>query len=253
LADYGGSPGAPHDTLRRAYLDNRDLKSYNKCIKWKYAIDSAYALRRLKSLAPLSVFKQSMKVAKASGCISLYGQMFEVFVHQLFSLPNLSVTFHLRDAKATATDGYNESILLCKYSAECVGSNVAEAKEYLSSRTMNTVNTTYWYPDFAQFPAIDAVACMPDSKTVLYVQFTAGKEKEPNQATLSNIHQLVKGSLEKSLMLSTGGDIKDWTFRYIAIAPSLQQADALELTVTEGFAAGGEIKFSKGYVTHSAH
>ena len=251
LAGYGGSLGAPHDSLRRAYLSDRNPDSYKSSDNWVYAIDSAYALRRLKLLAPLSVFKRSIEVAKASGCISLYGQMFEVFVHQLFSLPNLSITFHLRDAKVMATGEYNESVRLCKYSAECVGGKLDEAMEYLSSRTMNTSSTTYWYPDFAQFPAIDAVACTPDSKTVLYIQFTAGKEKVANETTLSTIHQLVKGSLEKSLS-ATSGNIEDWAFRYIAIAPSQQQADDLKLTATQGFAAGGGITFSKGYVTHSA-
>jgi hypothetical protein len=248
LAGYGGSPGPPHDTLRRCYLSDRNLKSYHTSRKWVFAIDSSYALRRLTSLAPLSVFKQSMEVAKASASTSLYGQMFEVYVHQLFSLPNLSVSFYLRDA-TDADGGYDESIHLTNYSVECVGDNFAQAKEHLSSRTMNTAKTTYWHPNYPQFPVVDSIACIPDAQTVLYIQLTAGKEKVANQTVLSTIHSLVKGSLEKSL--STKGNINDWAFRYIAIEPSLAEADNLKLTATDGFAVG-EVTFSKGYVSHSA-
>jgi hypothetical protein len=248
LKGYGGSPGAPHDTLRRCYLSDRNPKSYQTSSKWVFAIDSVYALRRLTSLAPLSVFKQSMEVAKASASTSLYGQMFEVLVHQLFSLPNLSVSFYLRDA-TDADGGYNESIHLTNYSVECIGDNFAEAKEHLSSRTMNTAQTTYWHPNYPQFPVIDSIACIPDARTVLYIQLTAGKVKVANQSVLSAIHNLVKGSLEKSV--STKGNINDWAFRYIAIEPSPAEADDLKLTATDGFAVG-EVTFSKGYVSHSA-
>jgi hypothetical protein len=248
LAGYGGSPGSSHDTLRRCYLSDRSLKSYQTSRKWVYAIDSSYALRRLTSLAPLSVFKQSMEVAKASACTSLYGQMFEVFVHQLFSLPNLSVSFHLRDA-TEARGGYNESIHLTNYSVECVGDNFAGAKGHLSRRTMNIMKTTYWHPNSPQFPVLDAIACIPETRTVLYIQLTAAKEKVANQTVLSTIHNMVKGSLEKSL--STKGNINDWAFRYIAIEPSLAEADALKLTATDGFAVG-EVTFSKGHVSYTA-
>lgn len=70
--------------------------------------------------------------------------------------------------------------------------------------------------------------------------FTAGKKKELNQEALMTTHQLVKGSLERSLS-STRGNVKDWAFQYIAIAPSQQQADDVKFTATEAFAAGGEI------------
>ena len=158
------------------------------------------------------------------------------------------MTFHLRDAR-DADGGYNESIHLTNYSVECVGDTFAKAKEHLSSRIMNTTKTTYWHPNYPQFPVIDSLACIPDSRTVLYIQLTAGKEKVANQTVLSTIHNLVKGSLEKSLL--TKGNINDWAFRYIAIEPSLAEADDLKLTASDGFAVG-EVAFSKGYVSHSA-
>jgi hypothetical protein len=259
-----------------------------------------YALKCLKAKAPLEIYEGALTIAKGASCPALYGHTFETLVHKVFSMSDMAVTFHLcnvprplaKGRKTTSTtsqdididigidinnsDGYDEQIRLSNVTAGCVGATLAEAKRHLGGRIMDLERTTYWFPDFPSFPVIDAVACVPSVKTVLYIQLTVGKERVVQLADLVPIHNLVKQSLEKSLRKSRGNTtVEDWTFRYVAIEPSQDAADALDLDLM-GFGAGtgtgtgtvteecmdgdgdgdGEMKaavsWGKGYVTYSA-
>ena len=125
---------------------------------------------------------------------------------------------------------------------ECKGANVKEAEAYLRSKTVDMNEASYWYPDFPTFPAIDAVMYLPTEKTVQYIQITVAVEHELDFSMVNHIHGLVKESLGLE-------DINEWTFQYIAIGSSRENANALKLlyiNVVEDF----EMIISTGYVTH---
>ena len=256
LADYGGSPGVACDRLRRAYLRDDKIISFTTVRNWCFAIDSSYALRRLSSKAPLDVYIRSLAIAKGTSGESLYGSMFEAFVHFLLSMPRATVTFHVQSPSAQGTavakGCYEKTICLTNVSVECVGGDDKQAKEYLRDRKIDLSQPSYWYPDYPRFPAIDGVLLVPSAKEVHYAQYTAGASKELKIAQLIQVHGLVKQSLEAALQ-AAGGNISEWSFSLHAIAPSQEEAKSLKLKPANIAEVGslGEMSIGRGFVTHS--
>ena len=256
LLGYGGSPGSPHDRIRRSYVDvSQGLKGYTSASAWTYAIDSGYALKRLGGLAPLKVYEQTMAVAKSTPSRAFYGHSFEALVHQVSANLDMNVTLHFRsvDLPQDTVSGYSDELTLGPGSkSECVGANLAEAMAHLGSRVMDLTRTSYWYPNFPTFPALDCILCVPATKTVFYINLTVAKDKAVNMTTLASLHEQVKRSLQNSLNESGGqGGVGDWTFRFVIMEPSSQEADALKLVAEGGdFSDIREITFGKGFVTY---
>ena len=250
LASYGGSRGSGIDSLRRCYLDNEKPESYIDCSYWNYVVDSAFALKCLSAKAPLAVYERSLKIAESCGP-SHYGWMFEALVHQLFHVPNMVVTFHLRpDLQFGATANEYESISLGKNAfIECGGVTYSDAKLYLGNRIIDMTRSTYWHPDYPEFPVIDAIACLPDKKTIFYVQLTVGKQHDVDCEQLTVIHDIVKQSLQLT-------DTEGWTFKYVAIGPYEVNVNRLTLSLknkNNQWTASkvGEVAIWKGYMTYS--
>ena len=257
LEGYGGSPGSPHDTIRLSYVDvSKGLKSYNSSDTWIYAVDSGYALKRLGGLAPLKVYERTMTVAKSTPSRAFYGHSFKELIHQVCTNLDMNVTLRVRSAglRQDTVGGYKDEFTLGPGSkSECVGANFAEARTYLGSRVMDLTCTTYWRPDYPQFPAFDSILCIPAMKTFSYINFSVAKRKAAKMIALADVHEQVKRSLKTSLEQSPGGhgDVSDWTFRFVAMEPSSWEADALKF-VAEGrdFSDIREINFGKGFVTY---
>ena len=86
--------------------------------------------------------------------------------------------------------------------------------------------------------------------TVWYIQLTVGEEKIVDLPELTAIHLLVQASLARSL---DALDIACWKFKYVAIEPSLEDANRLDLKEkgTKRKLDGGtvgEFTISKGYL-----
>jgi hypothetical protein len=193
-----------------------------------------------------------MSIAKSAISPAFYGHAFEALVHQVFTKLEMTVTIHTRSVALPqdTVGGYDDEFtLMPDIIKECVGTNLAEAMKHLRSRKMDLIKSSYWHPDFPTVPAFDSILCMPARKTVLYINLTVAKEKSVHMTTRTGLHEAVKQSLQSSLELS-GGSINDWTFRYVAIEPSSQEADALKVEAKEGSFSVGDIAMGKGYVTY---
>jgi DNA-binding FrmR family transcriptional regulator len=256
LAGYGGSPGVACDRLRRAYLCDNKIGSFTTVRNWCFAVDSSYALRRLSSKAPLDVYTRSLAIAKGTSGESLYGSMFEAFVHHLVSLPRAIITFHVQSSSASgsvaAKGCYEKSICLANVSVECVGGDQNEAEEYLRTRKIDLTQPSYWHPNYPRFPAIDGVLIVPSAKEVHYSQYTAGTTKQLKVVQLNRVHGLVTQSLEIALQ-AAGGNISEWSFYLHVIAPSQEEAESLSLKPAKIAKDGslGEMSIGKGFVTYS--
>jgi hypothetical protein len=256
LRGYGGSPGSPHDTIRRTYVDvSKGLNSYISPSAWTYAIDSGYALKRLGGLAPLKVYEQTIIVAKSTSSRAFYGHSFEALVHQVCANLDMNVTFYFRsvDLPQDTVGGYSDEFTIGPGSkSECVGATLVEATAHLESRVMNLTHTSYWYPDYPTFPAFDCIVCVPAMKTVFYINLSVAKDKAVDITRLASLHKQVKRSLRNSLKQSGGlGNTSDWAFRFVVIEPSSQEADDLKFVAERGdFSEIREITFCKGFVTY---
>ena len=247
LIGYGGSRALGIDSLRRCYLVNSKPESYTSPGCWEYVVDSAYALKLLSAKAPLAVYERSLKIAESCGPIH-HGWMFEALVHQLFRIKNMIVTFYMRPDRATA-DEYVSISLGKDVSILNAGKNFSEAKSSLGSMFIDKNRSTYWHPDYLKFPVIDAIACLPANKTILYIQVTVGKTHDVDFLRLTEIHEEMKQSLQLT-------DPEGWTFRYVAIEPAEENVHSLSLSLknhTNELTANtvDEVAIWKGYVTYS--
>ena len=212
-------------------------------------VDSAYALKRLNIKAPLEMYESSLTIATGCGPAH-HGLMFEALVHQLFRLPNMCVTFHVRPytKDGALTDAYVSIALDTNMRTECSGANEVEAMAFLGNQNIGTDRAKYWHPDFPTFSVVDAVLFVLASKTVFYIQMTVAKEHDLNCEKLMAIHETAKKALEKS----TGA--KGWTFKYVAITQFQDQAE--NLVLKDGgrilsVQSVGEVTISKGYLTYA--
>jgi hypothetical protein len=235
--------------------DNK-IGSFTTVRNWCFAVDSSYALRRLSSKAPLDVYTRSLAIAKGTSGESLYGSMFEAFVHHLVSLPRAIITFHVQSSSASgyvaAKGCYEKTICLANVSVECVGGDQNEAEEYLRTRKIDLTQPSYWHPNYPRFPAIDGVLIVPSAKEVHYSQYTAGTTKQLKVVQLNRVHGLVTQSLEIALQ-AAGGNISEWSFYLHVIAPSQEEAESLSLKPAKIAKDGslGEMSIGKGFVTYS--
>lgn len=156
MGAYGSDRGMGIDTLRHCYLlVNDDIESYKSSIDWVYTVDSLYALSKLGGKASLDVFLQSLSHSKLGGQ-GHYGCMFELFVHQLFSQPNMTVIFHVKpylNPRSTPVKQTNDNVdglksyrLDKNTSVKNIGKNDEEAFSYLSTWTMDIWKISYWHP-----------------------------------------------------------------------------------------------------------
>ena len=223
LAGYGGSIGTGFDILRRCHHSNEGNSSYEEPSCWVFTVDSPYALHHLRTKVPLAVFERAFTIAESSGKAH-YGWAFEALVHQLFA-KNRTVTLYVQRDVA---DAYESVSMGSDFSVECIGCNRKEALDYLGSRTIDISRSSYWHPDYPSFPVIDGIACISAKATVWYIQLTVGEVKDVDLTELAVIHQLVHASLARSLDAS-GLDIASWKFEYVAIEPSLEGSNRLNL------------------------
>ena len=249
LSQRGGSSAAGIDTLRRCYLTNTGPEANLEPSQTRYVVDSAYVLNRLSAKAPLEVYESSLTIGMDCGPAH-YGWMFEALVHQLFRVPNMCITFHVRPytQHGALTDAYESIALGTNMRTECSGANEAEAMSRLGNQNIDSDRGKYWHPDFPRFPVVDAVLFVLAIKTVFYIQVTVAKEHDLNCEKLMAIHEAAKNVLEKS----TGA--KGWTFKYVAIAQFQDQAENLVLKDGGRILSGqsvDEVTISKGYVTYA--
>ena len=251
LSQRGGSSATGIDTLRRCYLVNPTVPDANlEPTQRQYVVDSAYALNRLSTKAPLEVYESSLTIAMGCGPAH-HGLMFEALVHQLFHVPNMRVTFQVQpySRPSALTDTAYESIALgTNMCAECSGANEAEAMDRLGNQIIGTNRVKYWHPDFPRFSVIDAVLFVTAIKTVFYIQVTVAKEHDVNCEKLKAIHEAAKNALEKS------SDTQGWAFKYVAITQFQTQAENLVLKDGGRILSAqsvGEVTISKGYVTYA--
>ena len=194
----GTTAGA--DDLRRCYLLNNSAKAPLEPRKWKYVVDSAYSLSRLSDIASLEVYEKALAIAPNCGPVH-HDLMFEALVHQLFCVPNVRITFHMRpDTQHGVPAAAYESIALdTTMLTECSGMDEATAMDRLGNQRIDAKRGKYWHPDFPGFPVIDAVLFAPATQTVYYIQLTAAKEEDFNCEKLAAIHEVTKNALEKSI------------------------------------------------------
>jgi hypothetical protein len=212
-----------------------------------YVVDSAYALNRLRALAPLEVYQTSLTIAMGCGPAH-HGLMFEALVHQLFRLPETCITFHvqLRDKRGLPTGQYERIKLDMKIHTDCSGANEEEAMNRLGNLDIGTDSATYWSPDFPRFSVIDAVLFAAAIRTVFYLQVTVAKEHDLNCNKLKAIHKAAKNALKSQT--------EGWVFKYVAITQFQDQTEKLVLKdgnrIVSLTKLLGEVTISKGYVTH---
>ena len=250
LSQRGGSSAAGIDTLRRCYLVNTTVPEASlEPTQRRYVVDSAYALNRLRTKAPLEVYESSLTIAISCGPAH-HGLMFEALVHQLFRVPNMCITFHVQpySQHGALSDAYTSIAVGTDIRTECSGVNEAEAMDRLGNLKLDMNRGKYWHPDFPTFSVIDAVLFVSAFKTVFYIQVTVASKHDLNCEKLKKIHEAAKNALEKST------DAKGWVFKYVAIAQSQEQAE--NLVLKDGgrilsVLSVDEVTISKGYVTYA--
>ena len=216
----------------------------------KYVIDSGYALHRLLAKAPLDLYESSLTIAQGCGPAH-YGLMYEALVHKLFYVPNMCVTFHVRSysLSGASSNAYQDIVLGTNMDVECSGTDETKAMNCLCKIKIGTDRSSYWHPDFPRFPVVDAVLFIRETKTVLYIQKTVGKEHNISREKLDVVHDAAKTALESST------DANGWEFKYVAVAPYQVLAEALILKEGGRVLSActmGEVTISKGYETHAA-
>jgi len=245
---YGGAAGVGIDRLRRRYLTSMDRNSYLDTSYQRSVIDSPYALRRLTAKAPLAEYEKAVDIAKTVGSAA-YGWQYEALVHRLFRLvDNVPVTLHLKpyDSVGNNNGSAYEVVGLNNFTeVTCIGSNEIKATEYLSTRNINMESRCYWYPDFPTYPVIDSILWVPDKTTIFYFQITVASRHEVNVNKLEEIHDTVKRSLARVT------DIAGWSYKYVAIAPSLDMSNALVLKKSNANISNyTEVQICHGYVKY---
>ena len=172
LSKRGGRSATGIDTLRRCYTTITGPEGQMQGYERNYVVDSAYALNRLCAIAPLGVYESSLTIAMGCGSAH-HGLMFEALVHQLFRVPNICITFHVRlYTRQGVTAGAYESIAFDKdMRTECSGANEADAIYRLSKHRIGMDRASYWHPEFPipMFP-IDrrCLICARQQDGVLY-------------------------------------------------------------------------------------
>jgi hypothetical protein len=237
LTNYGGDIGVGFDRFRLCYVsDTNDTEAYVTASKWTYVVDSAYALNRLSSKAPLDVYLRSLAIAKSCGA-QHYDWMFEAFMHKLFRMPPaLQITLCVKPFLSNQI--YEEIKLEQRISVESSGESLDKSLNYLREKPSDMKVISYWHPEYPSFPGIDSILWLPGSKTVFYVQITVTQKRTVNCDTLASIHTLVKNRL------GTDG----WTYKYLVLQPSLDQVNAMKVQV-EGSLEDVEICI--GYEKHT--
>jgi hypothetical protein len=134
---------------------------------------------------------------------------------------------------------------------QCIGNGFKSCMEFLKR---NSAPGLYWRPDYAQYPALDAVLFLPSTKTVLYIQTTVSKSHTFSHRLVNTTHSRLIESVKFLQDTSKGGkdtskggkdaskDGKDtskgvvgvWTYAYVVIVPSKEDINTFKNKVGKG-------------------
>jgi hypothetical protein len=236
---YGASRGAGLDRLQRTYvIDRSNAKHYSERASWRKVVDSFVARKGLSLKIALDSIKGSMKLAKLSGVASWYGWAFEEYVHKMASLSSGVIRMYPyavadRVKSGEVTVGLDEVV-----NFQCIGNGFKSCMEFLKR---NSTPGLYWRPDYAQYPALDAVLFLPSTKTVLYIQTTVSKSYTFSHRLVNKTHSRLIESV-KFLQDTSKGGKKDtrtggvgvWTYAYVVIVPSKEDINTFKNKVGNG-------------------
>ena len=224
FSDCGASLGAGLDRLQRTYLiDRNNAEQYSKEAVWRKVVDSFVARKQLSLKISLESVKISMQLAESCGVAAWYGWTFEEYVHKMASLRRgvirmypYAVAERVNSGEVVIEVGLNE---IKRF--ECIGKNFESCKEFLGR---NSAPGLYWCPDYAQYPALDAVLFLPSTKTVLYIQTTVSKSHTFSPKLVKKTHDNLSTSV-KALGEAEGGV---WTYAYVVMVPSQRDIDTFK-------------------------
>jgi hypothetical protein len=222
LSDYNTSRGAALDRLQRTYvIDRNDPAHYDNMGQWRKVVDSSAARKQLSFRLKLKSIKSSLRVAETSGVAAWHGWIFEEYVHKMASLHRGVIRMYPYAVADRRSSSQVVEVRLNEVTDfQCVGDNFTSCIEYLQRKSAPGL---YWCPDYAQYPALDAVLFLPSTKTVLYIQTTIG-----GKHTLNNTHiQQTHGELVKSVdfLRETKDGREAWTFAYAVLVPSQEKVE----------------------------
>jgi hypothetical protein len=169
-----------------------------------------------------------------------HGLIFEALIHRLMGTKDVELKLHIRpeageegnDAAAAVAYDLLASLYDSMKSGEvvavrCFGDDDSKVRESFKHTAVDMTKSWYWNSGYPQFPTVDAVACLPQAKTVLYIHvITSEKDTNVHERTLQEFHGFVKETLSSQ---QHGDDnISSWKFRYVTVEPSLEDAQAFQ-------------------------
>ncbi|KAH9122573.1 hypothetical protein AeMF1_006194 [Aphanomyces euteiches] len=152
--------GDPMDRLWRHYVSDRNnVLHYTHSDCWTTSVDSGFALKLLGQHVSADKLLDVYQFAKSIGA-GFHGIAYKLYFHHA-----VRQAFHHAVRQATAInsvvvitmpdDSKYERIKIRPKSVDYQGQNESECYAYLKDKL---TESTYWHPDYAFFPFIDAVA-----------------------------------------------------------------------------------------------
>lgn len=210
------------DRLRRLFVRNNDDSESYTSMSWLKIVDSMYALRSIVDFAPLQTYISAIDFNWAHGK-STNGSAYEAFVHKVFSISGARKVFAFRPYEG-GTNQFKDIVVPNNIQVDHKGTDVLTSFERIK-QLIDDKTAVYWLPEYSLFPCIDAMVISPDPDTrkgtVLYIQITVGEKHKFNCESLSEIHEIVRSSLDI--------DVSSWSFKYLAVTPTAEVANKLKL------------------------
>ena len=231
FSEYSASRGTGLDRLQRTYvIDRNNAAHYSDKTRWRKVVDSFVARKGLSLKIALDSIKSSMQLAESSGVAAWRGWVFEEYVHKMASLRIGVIRMYPYAGGADrVSSGEVMRVALNEIeNFECSGNNFASCSKNLAR---NSAPGLYWCPDYAQYPALDAVLFLPSTKTVLYIQTTVSKIHTFNPKLVKKTHDSLVTSvdfLRKTKECKATEECKatmEWTYAYVVIVPSQDGID----------------------------
>ena len=188
VSSAGGKADNNIDRIRKAFLKNTSsLLDYISPGEWYYVMDASDVVRRVAHLASLSDFEKMLDWSEILGG-SLYGCIFELYVHKLASENRLKMRWTNYPVKLAKDDLVHvfEDVSLMSGRAEKRGSTDVEFVENLVDFGKDT-DWTYAYSEHQKLKTIDYVGKMErsdKSKVVVHGQITISATHDIDVAAL---------------------------------------------------------------------
>ncbi|KAG9407728.1 hypothetical protein AC1031_002449 [Aphanomyces cochlioides] len=217
----GHRSGDQIDRLRRHYVtDHNNVDHFTRSHFWTVSVDSGFALKLLGQHVSADKLLEVYQFARTIGA-GFHGIAYELYFHHVVrqaTAMNSSVVVTMPDC--------------CKYhrieirpqTVDCQGQNEAECYAYLEDKL---TESTYWHPDYAFFPFINAVAICDayqrghdePEKIVAFIQVTIQDHKTFKVDHWSNLCKAVDSNQNV--------DVK--TFVFVVVRPKSSDNDQFTL------------------------